>query len=130
MEVGEVPRRAEAEGGQSVDVLSGLIENALKERGVPSISIALVRGDAIVWTAAFGYANVRSKTPATPETIYCTGSTFKSATATALMQLQQRAVSGPAALLGAKGHNRIDAQRAPRRHVARQRRNGGEQHCR
>jgi CubicO group peptidase (beta-lactamase class C family) len=68
-------------------VLTNLIQQALKERGVPSISIALVRGDSIVWKAAFGYANVRTKTPATPETIYSTGSTFKSATATGLMQL-------------------------------------------
>ena len=71
-------------------VLTGLIEEALKQRGVPSISIALVRGDSIVWKAAFGYANVRTKTPATTETIYSTGSTFKSATATALMQLQEQ----------------------------------------
>ena len=71
-------------------VLSGLIENALRDRGVPSISIALVRGDEIVWKAAFGYANVRTQTPATPETLYSTGSTFKSATGTALMQLVEK----------------------------------------
>ena len=71
-------------------VLSGLIEQKIKERGVPSMSIALVRGDTIVWKSAFGYANVRMKTPATPDTIYSTGSTFKSATATALMQLQEQ----------------------------------------
>ncbi|UCC38573.1 MAG: serine hydrolase [Candidatus Aminicenantes bacterium] len=71
-------------------VLTGLIQKALKERGVPSISIALVKGDEIVWKAAFGYANVRTKTPATPETIYCTGSTFKAVTATALMQLAEK----------------------------------------
>ena len=62
----------------------------MKERGVPSVSIALVRGDSIVWKAAFGYANVRTKTPATTDTLYSTGSTFKSATATALMQLQEQ----------------------------------------
>jgi CubicO group peptidase (beta-lactamase class C family) len=71
-------------------VMSGLIEQKMKERGVPSVSIALVRGDAIVWKAAFGYANVRMKTPATTDTLYSTGSTFKSATATALMQLQEQ----------------------------------------
>ncbi len=71
-------------------VMTGLIEEKMKERGVPSVSIALVRGDAIVWKAAFGYANVRMKTPATPDTIYSTGSTFKSATATALMQLEEQ----------------------------------------
>jgi CubicO group peptidase (beta-lactamase class C family) len=71
-------------------VMSRLIEQKIKERGVPSVSIALVRGDEIVWKAAFGYANVRMKTPATTDTIYSTGSTFKSATATALMQLQEQ----------------------------------------
>lgn len=71
-------------------VLTGLIEQAIRERGVPSISIALVRGDSIVWKAAFGYANVRTKTAATPETIYSTGSTFKSATATALLQMVEQ----------------------------------------
>ncbi len=71
-------------------VLSGLIEDALRDDGVPSISIALVRGDEIVWKAAFGYANVRTQTPATPETLYSTGSTFKSVTSTALMQLAEK----------------------------------------
>jgi CubicO group peptidase (beta-lactamase class C family) len=71
-------------------VMSRLIEQKIKERNVPSVSIALVRGDEIVWKAAFGYANVRMKTPATPDTLYSTGSTFKSATATALMQLQEQ----------------------------------------
>ena len=57
---------------------------------MPSISIALVRGDSIVWKAAFGYANVRTKTPATPETMYNAASTFKAVTATALMQLAEQ----------------------------------------
>jgi len=71
-------------------VLSGLIEQTLKDTGMPSISVALVRGDAIVWKAAFGYANVRTKTPATPETLYNAASTFKAVTATALMQLAEQ----------------------------------------
>ena len=71
-------------------VLTGLIEKAIAENGVPSISIALVKGDSIVWKAAFGYSNVRMKVPATTETYYSTGSTFKAATATAIMQLVEQ----------------------------------------
>ncbi len=71
-------------------VLTGLIEKTLAENGVPSMSIALVRGDSIVWTAAFGYANMRTHTPATTETLYSTGSSFKSVTATAVMQLVEQ----------------------------------------
>jgi serine-type D-Ala-D-Ala carboxypeptidase/endopeptidase len=71
-------------------VMTALIQQKLKEKGVPSMSIALVRDETVVWKAAFGYANVRMKTPATTDTLYSTGSTFKSVTATALMQLQEQ----------------------------------------
>jgi len=71
-------------------VLTGLIEKTLADNGAPSMSIALVRGDSIVWKAAFGYSNMRSRTPATTETLYSTGSSFKSVTATAVMQLAEQ----------------------------------------
>src|SRR5689334_18730374 len=71
-------------------VLSSVIQKTLAENGVPSMSIALVRGDSIVWKAAFGFANMRTRTPATTETLYSTGSSFKSVTATAVMQLAEQ----------------------------------------
>ncbi len=71
-------------------VLSRLIEKTLADNGVPSMSIALVRGDSVVWTAAFGYVNMHTRTPATTETLYSTGSSFKSVTATAVMQLAEQ----------------------------------------
>src|SRR5680860_190302 len=66
-------------------VMTQLIERSMEERGVASASVALVKDDKIVWKAAFGYSNLRTKTLATPDTIYSTGSTFKSVTATAIM---------------------------------------------
>jgi CubicO group peptidase (beta-lactamase class C family) len=71
-------------------VLTGVIEKTLADNGVPSMSIALVRGDSIVWKAAFGYTNMRTRAPATTETLYSTGSSFKSVTATAVMQLAEQ----------------------------------------
>ena len=71
-------------------VLTGLVQKTLADNGIPSMSIALVRGDSIVWKAAFGYANLRAHTPATTETLYSTGSSFKSVTATAVMQLAEQ----------------------------------------
>lgn len=68
-------------------VMTQLIEREMKERGIASVSVALVKDDKIVWTAAFGYANLKTRTLATPETLYSTGSTFKSATATGIMQM-------------------------------------------
>jgi len=71
-------------------LMTQLIERSMDERGVASTSVALVKDDKIIWKAAFGYSNLRTKTLATPETIYSTGSTFKSVTATALMQLAEQ----------------------------------------
>ena len=67
--------------------LSNEIQKILTETGMPSISIALVKDDKIVWADAFGYTNVKKQFPATKETVYSTGSTFKSVTAMAVMQL-------------------------------------------
>jgi len=71
-------------------VLTGVITQTLADHGIPSMSIALVRGDSIVWKAAFGYANFFFNDTATTETLYSTGSSFKSVTATAVMQLVEQ----------------------------------------
>ncbi len=68
-------------------VLTREIEKTLEDTGIPSISIALLRGDRIVWAEAFGYSNVKLKVPATSSTIYGTGSCLKPVTAMAVMQL-------------------------------------------
>ncbi|MFH0894153.1 MAG: DUF2225 domain-containing protein [Bacteroidota bacterium] len=70
--------------------LTEKINKILKETGIPSISISLVKGDTIIWSEAFGFANVKKQVPATSSTIYCVGSTFKFITATAIMQLQEK----------------------------------------
>ncbi len=57
------------------------------DRGLPSLSLSLVQGDQIVWSADFGYANVGLKAPATPATLYLTASTLKSVTSTAILTL-------------------------------------------
>lgn len=57
---------------------------------LPSVSVALVRDGAVVWKAAFGFANMWAKTPATPDTLYSTGSTFKTVNATAVMRVVEQ----------------------------------------
>jgi CubicO group peptidase (beta-lactamase class C family) len=71
-------------------VLTKEIKAILNEAGIPSISIALLRNDGIVWADAFGFSNVKLKVPASPSTVYSTGSCFKSVTAMAVMQLVDR----------------------------------------
>jgi len=53
---------------------------------VPSAAIALVQGEQIIWSGAFGYSNLWAKTPAKTNTIYLIGSTFKTMSTFALLQ--------------------------------------------
>ena len=68
-------------------ILTNEIKEILDDTGIPSISIGLMKDDRVVWTAAFGYSNAKLKVPATPNTIYSTGSCLKPITAMAIMQL-------------------------------------------
>ncbi len=88
-----VPQALAQEGTFDLEKTKRVLEEEIQkqlDRGVASVSIALVRDGKIVWEAAFGYMNVAMQVPATPETIYVVGSTFKAATATALLQLAEQ----------------------------------------
>lgn len=65
------------------------IENLISETGIPSVSIALFNNDSVVLSRAYGFSNESLKIKATPQTIYHTGSTFKTVTATAILQLSE-----------------------------------------
>lgn len=66
------------------------IQRALVEGKIPSASIALVSGDKVVWTGAYGYSNLWARTPATPTTTYLIGSTFKAMSTVALLQQMEQ----------------------------------------
>jgi CubicO group peptidase (beta-lactamase class C family) len=60
------------------------------DHGTASVSVALVKDGEVVLTEAWGHANAWARTPATPETLYGTGSTLKAVTATAVLQLSEQ----------------------------------------
>src|SRR5436189_921963 len=66
------------------------IQRALIEGKIPSCSIALVSGDKVIWTGAYGYSNLWARTPATPSTVYVIGSTFKAMSTVALLQQMEQ----------------------------------------
>jgi len=66
------------------------IQRALVEGKIPSCSIALVSGDKVIWTGAYGYSNLWARTPATPSTVYVIGSTFKAMSTVALLQQMEQ----------------------------------------
>ena len=66
------------------------IQRTLLEGKIPSATIALVAGDKVIWTGAYGHSNLWARTPATPSTVYLVGSTFKAMSTVALLQQMEQ----------------------------------------
>ena len=66
------------------------IQRALVAGNIPSASIALIAGDRVIWSGAYGYSNLWARTPATPSTVYLIGSTFKAMSTIALLQQMEQ----------------------------------------
>ncbi len=62
----------------------------MQERGVPSASVAVVRGGKLVYTRAYGKAHIDPDKAATPDMRYSIGSISKQFTATAILMLQEQ----------------------------------------
>jgi len=70
----------------SFDEIDNYISIRMKELGIPGAALVIVQGDQIVHLKAFGVADADGR-PVTPQTPFFTGSTGKSFTALAIMQL-------------------------------------------
>ncbi len=83
-------------GGQNVNVdrvvsqLEPEIQRAMLEGKIASCTVALISGDKIIWTGAYGQSNLWARTPAVPSTVYLIGSTFKAMATVALLQLMEQ----------------------------------------
>lgn len=62
------------------------IHRMMLNGNIPSAAVAIVRGDEIVWSGAFGQTNLWSKAPAFPNSVYLFGSIFKTMSTFALLQ--------------------------------------------
>jgi CubicO group peptidase (beta-lactamase class C family) len=82
--------------GQGVNVdrvvaeLEPEIQRTLLAGNIPSASIALVENDRVIWSNAYGYSNLWARTPATTNTVYLIGSTFKAMSTYALFQQMEQ----------------------------------------
>ncbi len=68
--------------------INRFIEERRVLAGVPGISVVMVQNDAIVYSHGYGWANLEKKTPMTDATLLEIGSTTKSMTALAVLQLR------------------------------------------
>jgi CubicO group peptidase (beta-lactamase class C family) len=68
--------------------LRPLIEDAQRRHRIPGISLAVVRGDEVLWTEGIGQADPARGLPATPSTRYRAGSLAKPITALLVLGLE------------------------------------------
>ncbi|HSR67941.1 MAG TPA: serine hydrolase domain-containing protein [Acidobacteriota bacterium] len=66
------------------------IRRAMIAGNIPSMTVALVSGEEVVWTGAYGYSNLWARTPAVTSTVYLIGSTFKSMSTAVLLGLMEK----------------------------------------
>src|SRR5499427_1815261 len=66
------------------------IQRTLLAGNIPSASVALISGDRVIWTNAYGYSNLWARTPATPNTVYLIGSNSKAMSTIALLQQMEQ----------------------------------------
>ena len=69
-------------------VLDLWIEQQLAYRGLPGLALAVVHDQEVVWSRAYGWADVEARIPMTTSTPFRMGSITKLFTATAVMQLR------------------------------------------
>lgn len=66
------------------------IDSLIDAGVIPSASLAITKGDAVIWQQSYGWADIAKKIKASPETTYGLGSLSKSVTATGVMTLAEK----------------------------------------
>ena len=82
--------KSRPQGAGYTEASEAFLEEKIPTETVPGLSVAVVKGGRIIWNRGFGFADLATSTPATPQTSYLWFSMTKIVTATAILQLVQR----------------------------------------
>lgn len=74
----------------ALDKIDNYIISEMKKKQIPGMSIAIVKNGEIVKAKGYGLANIELNVPATPNTVYQSGSIGKQFTATLIMMLVEK----------------------------------------
>ena len=66
------------------------IRRAMLDGNIPSLAVAITDREGELWSGAFGQSNLWARTPASTQTVYLIGSTFKAQSTVALLQQMER----------------------------------------
>ncbi|MCS7217080.1 MAG: serine hydrolase [Candidatus Bipolaricaulota bacterium] len=71
------------------EALEEFVRERMRRTRLPGVSLALVRGEEVVYARGFGFRDLEKRLPATPSTAYGIGSITKSFTAVGILQLRE-----------------------------------------
>jgi CubicO group peptidase (beta-lactamase class C family) len=66
-----------------------ILKSMMKACDLPALSVAVSKDNKLIWSEAFGFSNLESKSQACPESIFRIGSVSKTLTAVALIKLSE-----------------------------------------
>lgn len=73
----------------SIEAMEAFLSARTETGAVPGLSVSVVKGDRLVWAKGFGFADLATSSPATPQTSYLWFSMTKIVTATAVLRLAE-----------------------------------------
>jgi CubicO group peptidase (beta-lactamase class C family) len=76
---------------ETVQAIDKSVTEFMSSRNVPGVSLAIVKDRKLVWANGYGLADLENFVPVTTETVFRLASVSKPITATAIMQLFERA---------------------------------------
>jgi CubicO group peptidase (beta-lactamase class C family) len=79
--------KPEPKPAQTTDELRAQIEKVLQETRTPGVTVAIVHRDGTQWLAGIGMADVATKRPVTPDTLFRIGSISKAFTSLSILKL-------------------------------------------
>src|SRR5215207_757196 len=82
-------RMAQTGSPMGLEALEAFLLSRTETGAVPALSVSVVKGDRLVWVKGFGFADLATGRPATPQTSYLWFSMTKIVTATAVMRLAE-----------------------------------------
>ena len=67
--------------------VDAIVQDAMKAWNVPGASVAIIRGNEVLYVKGYGVKDIKTQQPVTPDTIFAIGSTSKAFTTTAMAML-------------------------------------------
>lgn len=84
------PEKIRIQNVHSTDDFDDAIRSYMETAHWPSLAVAILKNNSMVWSHGYGYADIRHQRVATNTTVYMLASISKTFTATALMQLWEK----------------------------------------